>query len=75
MIDYAIEFPAHGQARTGNELRKLGIFVSGSGVRSIWLRSQLANFKDRLQALEAKVTSEEIILTEARVQTLEKKSG
>ncbi len=28
---YAIEFPAHGQARTSNELRKQGIFVSGSG--------------------------------------------
>ena len=38
VIDYAIEFPAHGQARTSNELRKRGIFVSGSGVRSIWLR-------------------------------------
>ncbi len=33
---YAIEYPAHGQDRTSNELRKQGIFVSGSGVRSIW---------------------------------------
>ncbi|MFQ5470032.1 MAG: IS481 family transposase [Gammaproteobacteria bacterium] len=73
VIDYAIDFPAHGQARTSNELRKLGIFVSGSGVRSIWLRHQLANFKDRLKALEAKVASEGIVLTEAQVQALEKK--
>ena len=36
VIDYAIEFPAHGQHRTSNELRKRSIFVSGSGVRSIW---------------------------------------
>ncbi|HAT1881448.1 TPA: transposase family protein, partial [Legionella pneumophila] len=70
---YAIAFPAHGQQRTSNELRKQGIFVSPSGVRSIWLRYELANFKDRLKALEAKVTSEGIILTEAQVSALEKK--
>ena len=48
VIDYAIAQPAHGQARTSNELRKKGIFVSGSGVRSIWLRHNLENFKKRL---------------------------
>ena len=71
--DYAIAFPAHGQQRTSNELRKRGIFISGSGVRSVWLRHQLANFKARLKALEAKVASEGIILTEAQVSALEKK--
>ncbi|MCG7537636.1 helix-turn-helix domain-containing protein, partial [Pseudoalteromonas sp. OOF1S-7] len=35
---YALEFPAHGQVRASNELRKQGVFVSASGVRSIWLR-------------------------------------
>ena len=73
VVDYATSFPAHGQARTSNELRKKGIFVSGSGVRSIWLRHQLANFKDRLKALEAKVASEGLILTESQIQALEKK--
>ncbi|SUI04639.1 regulator [Salmonella enterica subsp. indica] len=38
VIDYAVAFPAHGQHRTSNELRKQGVFISGSGVRSIWLR-------------------------------------
>ncbi len=38
---YAVEWPAHGQHRTSNELRKQGVFVSGSGVRSIWLRHDL----------------------------------
>ncbi|HAT1770572.1 TPA: IS481 family transposase, partial [Legionella pneumophila] len=71
--EYAIAFPAHGQQRTSNELRKQSIFVSPSGVRSIWLRYELANFKDRLKALEAKVASEGIILTEAQVSALEKK--
>jgi transposase len=31
ILNYAIEFPAHGQLRTSNELRKQGIFVSPSG--------------------------------------------
>ncbi|HRE30490.1 MAG TPA: helix-turn-helix domain-containing protein, partial [Candidatus Berkiella sp.] len=39
--DFAIEYPAYGQARASNELRKKGIFVSASGVRSIWLRYDL----------------------------------
>lgn len=73
VLSYAIEFPAHGQHRTSNELRKQGVFVSGSGVRSIWLRHDLANFKARLKALEAKVASEGIILTEAQVVALERK--
>ena len=37
VVNHALEQPAHGQTRTSNELRKLGTFVSLSGVRSIWL--------------------------------------
>ena len=71
--EYAVAFPAHGQHRTSNELRKRGVFVSGSGVRSVWLRHQLAIFKDRLKALEMKVANEGIILTDAQVAALERK--
>lgn len=73
VVEYALEYPAHGQTRTSNELRKRGVFVSPSGVRCIWLRHHLGNFKERLKALEVKVAKEGIILTEAQVAALERK--
>ncbi len=73
VIEYAIEQPAHGQVRVSNELRKIGVFVSASGVRSIWLRNDLENFKKRLKALEDKVANDGIILNDAQIAALEKK--
>lgn len=73
VLDYAIEQPAHGQVRVSNELRKRGTFVSPSGVRSIWLRHELANFKQRLTALKKHVAATGSVLTEAQVVALEKK--
>jgi transposase InsO family protein len=73
VISHAIDFPAHGQHHTSNELRKRGEFVSGSGVRSIWLRHKLENFKCRLKALEAKVANEGIALSDEQIAALERK--
>lgn len=73
VCDHAIAFPAHGQVRASNELRKAGIFISSSGVRSVWLRHNLARFKDRLKALEEKMAKENLILTESQVTALERK--
>lgn len=72
VLDFALEYPAHGQVRVSNELRKQGVFVSPSGVRSIWLRHQLQSRKLRLRALEAKVAEEGLVLTEAQVIALER---
>jgi transposase InsO family protein len=74
VVAYASEQPAYGQVRTSNELRKKGIVVSASGVRSIWLRHNLESFKKRLLALEALVAKTGAVLTEAQVQALEKKA-
>jgi transposase InsO family protein len=73
VVASAINQPAWGQQRVSNQLRLAGIFVSASGVRSIWQRHNLETFKKRLQALEAKVAQDGIILTEAQLAALEKK--
>lgn len=73
VIEFAIEFPAYGQLRASNELRKRGIFVSPSGVRSIWLRHQLESKKLRLKELENRSAENGLVLTEAQVAALEQK--
>ena len=52
VVAFAVEQPAFGQVRVSNELRKRGVFVSASGVRSVWLRHDLESFKKCLNALE-----------------------
>lgn len=73
VLAYALDQPAHGQVRVSNELRKRGTFVSPSGVRSIWLRHDIANFKQRLLSLEKHVAATGAVLTEAQVVALERK--
>ncbi|HDL5454193.1 TPA: helix-turn-helix domain-containing protein, partial [Mannheimia haemolytica] len=60
VVKFALDNPAFGQVRVSNELRKQGIFISAGGVRSIWLRHNLANFKQRLNALEKAVAEKGI---------------
>jgi transposase InsO family protein len=73
VLKMAIEYPAFGQQRVSNEIRKLGLFVSPGGVRSVWQRHDLERFDKRLKALEAKVAQDGIILTEAQMMALERK--
>ncbi len=72
VVDFAINEPAWGQFRVSNELKKQGILISAGGVRSVWLRHDLNNFKKRLTALEAKMAQEGTILTESQLKALEK---
>jgi transposase InsO family protein len=73
IVAFAVENPAAGQVRVSNELRKLNIVVSPTGVRSVWLRTGLQTFRRRLAALEKKAAEEGLVLTEAQVAALERK--
>lgn len=71
VVQMAYEYPAYGQLRASNELRKKGILVSSGGVRSIWQRHNLETIKKRLKALEEKAAAEGIVYTEEQLQALE----
>jgi transposase InsO family protein len=71
VLDYSLQFPTHGQTRVANELNKAGLQISAGGVRSIWLRHDLAVKALRLKRLEKWAAENTGILTESQVQALE----
>lgn len=73
VVKMAFDYPAFGQQRASNELRKLGVFISGAGVRCVWQRHDLEVFEKRLKALEARIAQDGIILTEAQLMAMERK--
>ena len=72
VLQMGYEYPAHGQMRVSNELRKKGLLISSGGLRSLWLRHELETFKKRLVLLEEKAAKEGIVYTEAQVAALER---
>lgn len=71
VVKKTYDYPAYGQVRLSNELKKEGVLISSGGVRSIWQRHNLETFKKRLRALEEKAAQEGIVYTEAQLQALE----
>jgi len=71
VVRMADDFPAYGQLRVANELKKHGVVVSSGGVRSIWLRHNLETFDKRLKRLEEKSAQAGIVFTEAQLIALE----
>ena len=72
VVEIAVDKPAFGQVRVANELTRRGLFVSPTGVRSVWLRHDLETFRKRLKALEAKAAQEHLVLTEDQLRAMER---
>lgn len=70
-MQIAYEYPAYGQLRAANELKKWGIMVSSGGIRSVWSRHGLETFRKRLGKLGEKAAKDGIVYTEAQLQALE----
>lgn len=68
----AFDFPAFGQVRASNELKKKGVFISPAGIRCVWLRNDMETFPKRLKLLEKRAAQEGLVLTEAQVTALER---
>jgi hypothetical protein len=73
VIQMAFDYPAYGQFRASNELRKKGIFISAGGVRSVWKRNDLEVFEKRLRSLETRLAEHPFELSEAQLIALERK--
>ncbi len=71
VLDYALEYPTHGQVRASNELKRKGIPISSGGIRSIWLRHKLEKKDLKLKCLERHSAKAGVVLTESQVQALE----
>lgn len=71
ILEYALEYPTHGQARVENELKAKGIRISSGGVRGVWGRHNLLRKTDRLKHLEKYAAESGKVLTESQVVALE----
>lgn len=57
VLEYSLMFPARGQTRVANELKREGFQVSKAGVRRIWLRHNLQSARLRKQEMLRRIHS------------------
>ncbi len=72
IIKLSVEHPAWGQVKISDNLRLVGIQVSPSTVRNIWLKEGLESKYKRILRLEELRAGTEIELTEEQIRLLEK---
>jgi transposase InsO family protein len=75
ILQYALDWPTHGQQRVANELRLQDIQVSPCGVRGVWVRHGLETRHKRLLALEKRAQENTFVLSERQIELLEQHSA
>lgn len=72
IINLSVDHPAWGQVKISDNLRLVGIQVSPSTIRNIWLKEGLESKYKRILRLEEQRAGTEIELTEDQIRLLEK---
>jgi transposase InsO family protein len=75
ILQYALDWPTHGQQRVANELRLQDIQVSPCGVRGVWVRHGLETRHKRLLALEKRAQENTFVLSDRQIELLEQHSA
>lgn len=55
VVEFALDYPNHGQAKVSEIMTRQGFSISPSGVRAVWKRHDLESKNKRLRALHARV--------------------
>lgn len=71
VLEYTLENPVFGPLHVSNELKLLGIEISGSTVRNIWLRHNMVYMDQRLKWMEDELRKRQIEPTEEQRYWLE----
>ena len=75
ILEYSLENPSYGRDRVAMNLRlEEGIYITASGVQSIWNRHKMKSKKDRFAKLEKMMSQKGFALTPNQVQELVKKA-
>ncbi len=72
VLDLTYAHPTWGQQRIADTLSRVGISVSSSGVRSIWLRAGLETFEKRVFALVARAEQNALSLSEEQQAAIDR---
>ena len=76
VIEYTLENPSFGKDRIASNMRlEEGVYVTSSGIQSIWKRHKLQNRRARYSALEKKIADRGFSLSPNQIQELALKAN
>ena len=70
VVSYSLENPTFGKDRISLDMKWKGIWISPSGVDSIWQRNNMENTKKRVRKLEEKTRDKWFSLSDNQLEVL-----